>query len=79
MAWVPSGSTRTFTRVLTKRAFRDLQLEPVEGHAIIVADVALLLHAKNLVEIDAGDRRQDRSRLLGLNSETRVVGGYRRL
>ncbi len=58
-----------------QRAFRDLQLESVVGHAIVVADLALLLHAKHFVEIDAGDRDKPRSWLLRGNRKPRVVGG----
>ena len=35
------------------RAFRDLQLQRAVGDAIVVADLALLLDAQDLVEIDA--------------------------
>ena len=37
------------------RAFRDLQLQRSVGHAIVVHDLALLLDAQDLVEVDAGN------------------------
>src|SRR5208337_2015350 len=43
--------------VRTQRAFGDLQFERAVGHAIVVAHLALLLDAQDLVEIDARDRR----------------------
>jgi hypothetical protein len=43
------------------RAWRDLQFERAVGHAIVVRDLALLLHAQDLAEIDAGDRREGRA------------------
>ena len=49
--------------VRPQRAFRDLQLERPVGHAIVVADLALLLHAQDLVEVDARDRGEGRARL----------------
>ena len=45
------------------RAFRDLELERAIGDAIVMADLALLLDAQDLVEIDAGDRRERRAGL----------------
>ncbi len=38
-----------------ERTFRDLQLEAVERHAIVVADLAVFLDTEDLVEIYAGD------------------------
>ena len=40
------------------RAFGDLQLERAVGDAIVVHDLTLLLHAQDLVEIDARDGRE---------------------
>ena len=42
--------------VRAQRARRDLQLQPVERHAIVVADLTFFLNAKDLAKIDAGDR-----------------------
>ncbi len=36
------------------RALRDLQFQLPVGNAVVVADLALLLDAQDLVEIDAG-------------------------
>jgi hypothetical protein len=38
------------------RTFADLEFQRPVGHAIVVADLALLLEAQDLVEIDAGER-----------------------
>ncbi len=57
------------------RALRDLQLERPVGHAIVVSDLALLLNAQDLVEIDAGDRGEGGAWLRRLDGETLVVGG----
>jgi hypothetical protein len=43
------------------RAFRNLQFQRAVGHAIVVADLALLLHAQDLVEVDAGNGREGRA------------------
>ena len=56
-------------------AWRDLQLERPVGHAIVVLHLPLLVHAQDLVEIDAGDRREGRAGLRRLDGETLVVGG----
>ena len=42
------------------RAFRDLELQRAVGDAIVMADLALLLDAQDLVEVDAGNRRGTR-------------------
>jgi TfoX/Sxy family transcriptional regulator of competence genes len=47
--------------VRAHRALRDLQLQRSVGRAIVVADLPLLLHAQDLVEIDARDRREGRA------------------
>ena len=64
-----------FDEVRPQRAFRDLQLQTVVGNAIVVADLTLLLHAKHLVEIDAGDCHERRSRLLRGSRKPGVMGG----
>ena len=61
--------------VWAQRTFRDLQLEPIEGNAIVVADLALLLDAQDLVEVDARDRNEGRARLGLRRGEARIVGG----
>ena len=43
------------------RALGDLQFQGPVGDAIVVADLALLLDAQDLVEIDARDRREEPS------------------
>ena len=43
------------------RALRDLELERPVGDAIVMADLALLLDAQDLVEVDAGNRRERRA------------------
>ena len=65
--------TRALTKCGAQRAGRDLQLQPVERHAIVVADLTLFLDAKDLGEIDAGDRNERRALLLGLHREPRVM------
>ncbi len=54
------------------RAFGDLQLERPIGHAIVGADLPLLLHAQDLVEIDALDRDEGRA-LAGASSAKRAL------
>ena len=56
-------------------AFGDLQLEPVERHAIVVAHLAVFLDAENLAQIDAWNGHEGGARLGSLNRETGVVGG----
>jgi len=58
----------------TQWAFRDLQLEPIETHAILGADAALFLNAENLVEIDARDGDEGAAFLLGLLQQPRESG-----
>ena len=41
--------------VRAQRARRDLQLQPVERHAIVVANLTFFLDAKDLTEIGSGD------------------------
>jgi hypothetical protein len=43
------------------RALRDLELQRPVGDAIVMADLALLLDAQDLAEVDAGDRREGRA------------------
>jgi len=57
------------------RAFGDLQFQRPVGDAIVVADLALLLNAQDLAEVDAGDGREGRAFAGRLNRETGVVGG----
>ena len=57
------------------RAFRDLQFQRPERHAIVVADLALLLHAEDFGEINAGDRGEGRAFAGWLDGEARVVLG----
>ena len=57
------------------QAFGDLQFQRPVGHAIVVSDLALLLNAQDLVEIDAGDRGEARARLSRRDREARIVGG----
>ena len=38
------------------RAFGDLQFQRPVGHAIVLADLPLLLDTQDLVEVDAGNR-----------------------
>src|ERR1700679_1528511 len=52
-------------------AFGDLELERPVGDAIVLADLALLLDAQDLAEIDARDRREGRALAGRLNGETR--------
>ena len=61
--------------VWAQGTFRDLKLEPKEGHAFLVADRALLLDAQDLVEINARDRNEGRARLGRRRGEARIVGG----
>ena len=57
------------------RAWRDLQFQPAIRNAIVVHHLAFLLHAKDLAEIDAGDRGEGRTGLSLRHGEARVVGG----
>src|SRR5208337_2841662 len=61
--------------VRTQRAFGDLQFERAVGHAIVVAHLALLLDAQDLVEIDARDRGEGRAGLSRRCGEALIVGG----
>ena len=45
-----------------RRAFRDLELQRSVGHAIVMADLPLLLDAQDLVEVDAGNGREGQLR-----------------
>ena len=56
-----------------QRAFGNLQLEPVEADAIVVADASIFLDAEDLGQIEARDRDEGRALLLGRNREARVV------
>jgi hypothetical protein len=58
-----------------RRAWWDLQFQPPVGHAIVVLDLALLLNAQDLVEIDARNRREGRAGLGGGHGEAGVVDG----
>jgi len=55
------------------RAFRDLQFQCPVGDAIVVHDLTFLLHAQDLVEIDARNRREGRALAGRLKRETGVV------
>jgi hypothetical protein len=57
-----------------QRALGDLQLEPVEGHAIVVADAAFFLNAQDLAEIDALDGDEGVARTIGAQTSNRPVG-----
>jgi hypothetical protein len=57
------------------RAFGDLQLERPVGDAIVLADLPLLLDAQDLVEVDAGDRREGRALAGRIDGEAGVVSG----
>jgi hypothetical protein len=60
--------------VRTQRTGRDLQLSPTERYRIVLADLALFLHAQDLFEIDPGDRNKRRSLLLRLHREPGIMG-----
>jgi hypothetical protein len=55
------------------RAFGDLQLERAVGDAIVLADLALLLDAQDLVEVDAGNGREGRALTRRIDGEAGVV------
>jgi hypothetical protein len=57
------------------RALRDLELERAVGDAIVMADLALLLRAQDVVEVDAGNGGEGRAFPGRRNRETGVVGG----
>jgi hypothetical protein len=59
---------------LDPRLFRDLQFQRPVGDAIVVADLPLLLNARDLVEIDAGNGRESRALAGRLDRKARVVG-----
>src|SRR5208282_1835613 len=69
---VPDPHTR-FDKVCTQRAGRYLQPVTVESHRVVVADLTLLLDAEDLVQIDAGDRHERRTFLLGRHRKAGVV------
>ena len=55
------------------RAFGDLQFQRAVGDAIVVADLALLLDAQDLVEVDAGNGREGRALTGRIDGEAGVV------
>jgi len=55
------------------RAFGDLQFQCAVGDAIVLADLPLLLDAQDLVEVDAGNRREGRALARRLDREAGVV------
>jgi hypothetical protein len=55
------------------RTLRDLQFQRPVGDAIVGADLPFLLHAQDLVEIDALDRDEGRAGRSRLNGEAGVV------
>src|SRR5579863_2168681 len=57
------------------RAWRDLQFERAVGHAIVMADLPLLLDAQDLVGADAGNGGEGRAFAGRQNRKTGVVGG----
>jgi hypothetical protein len=57
------------------RALRDLELERPVGDAIVMADLALLLDAQDLVEIDARNRRESGAFAGRRDGEAGVVSG----
>src|SRR5271166_6433673 len=57
------------------RTFRDLQFQLPKRHAVVVADLTLLLHAQDLVDLDARDRGEGRARLSRRHGEALIVGG----
>jgi hypothetical protein len=57
------------------RAFGDLELERPIGHAIVVSDLTVFLHAQDLVEIDARNGREARALAGRLDRKAGVVGG----
>ena len=61
--------------VCAQRARRDLQLQPVERHAIVIADLTFFLNAKDLAKIDPRDRDEGRAFLFGLHGKAPIVGG----
>src|SRR5665213_3827373 len=60
-------------KVRAQRTCRDLQFQTVERHAIVVADLTLLLHAENLAEIDTRTGDESAAVLLGLDGKAGVV------
>jgi hypothetical protein len=59
-----------------QRAFGDLQLAPVEGHAIAVAGAAFFLNALYRTEIDTRDR-EARAAGRNINIPEEGVGGLK--
>jgi hypothetical protein len=60
-------------------AFGDLQFQRPVGHAIVVHDLTLLLHAQDLIEIDARNGREGRAFAGRIDGEAGVVGGQKDL
>jgi hypothetical protein len=54
-----------------RTGFRDLELQPAGGDAVVVSDLPLLLEAQNLVEIDAGNGREGRAFACGFDGKAR--------
>ena len=64
-------------KVRAQRTCRDLQFQTDERHTIVVADLALLLHAKNLAEIDTRNRDEGAVSCTGLWQSGRCGPGDR--
>jgi hypothetical protein len=56
-------------------AFGDLELERAVGDAIVLADLALLLDAQDLVEIDARNGREGRALAAGSTAKRALCSG----
>jgi len=57
------------------RAFGDLQFQRPVGDAIVVHDLTFLLHAQDLIEIDARNGREGRAFAGRIDGEAGVMGG----
>jgi hypothetical protein len=62
-------------KVRAQRTCRNLQFQQVERDAIVVADLTLLLHAKDLAEIDTRHRDESAAVLLRLDGKAALWAG----
>ena len=68
-------ANRRAHEVRSQRARRDLQGPPREAHAVVVADLSLLLHAHDLAPPLGRDRHERRASLVRCGREAGVVLG----
>ena len=82
MLSVPSRCWRTLTgadKMRPQRRGRDLQPAPAPQHGVVVAHLARLLDAQDLIEVEIADRDKGRAGLFRRHRKARVVGRHKHL